>query len=113
MEKRIENNENCEIINNVNPEETEVLDCVSTEDDYTPSLGESIATFAVLVTTLAIPYVAGVVSADKVKNGIASLKEKHEENKMKRAERRRQLKERRANSKLIIVDDSDEESDED
>ena len=46
------------------------------EETYEPSLGESIATLAVLLVPLAVTYAAGVASGDRVKAGISKAKNK-------------------------------------
>lgn len=87
---------------NEEPESTELIDV--SDEDYTPSLGESIATLAVLVAPLAISYVAGVVSSDKVKNGITNIKIRMAEAAQKRAEK---LKEARSSKTIKVVYGSD------
>lgn len=93
---------------NEEPESTELIDV--SDEDYTPSLGESIATLAVLAAPLAGCYILGVLSGEKVKNGIANFKEKMAEAKQKRAEKIRQFKETRSSKIVEVVDDSEEEA---
>lgn len=59
----------------VNEEEVEVTDENVECEEYVPTLGESILTAAILAAPLAISYVVGVVSGDKVKAGARKLKD--------------------------------------
>ena len=90
---------------NEEPESTELIDV--SDEDYTPSLGESISTLAILAVPLAGCYILGVLSGDKVKNGIERIKIRMAEAAKKRAEK---LKEARSSKIVEIVDDSDEET---
>lgn len=96
MEERIENQE-FEIVDI--SEETEILDGVDEEcDGESASLIESIVTLAVLTTPLAISYVAGVLTSDKVKNGIANTKMKIAERSKRHKEKIAELREKRKNT---------------
>nr|DAE23857.1 MAG TPA: hypothetical protein [Siphoviridae sp. ct9lR64] len=104
----MDENKEQEVIDiNEEPESTELIDV--SDEDYTPSLGESIATLAVLIAPLAISYVAGVVSSDKVKNGIADIRTRIAETAQKRAEKIK-LKEARSSKIVKVVYGSDEET---
>lgn len=93
---------------NEEPESTELIDV--SDEDYTPSLGESIATLAVLAAQLAGCYILGVLSGDKVKNGIADIRIRMAEAAQKRAEKIKKLKEARSSKIVEVVDNSDEEA---
>lgn len=107
MDERIENQEIIE-----GSDEIEVLDDVYEEnEEESVSLIESIATVAVLMTPLAVSYVAGVVSSDKVKNGIVSIKTKFSERSEKRKAKMKEIKERRNQSDedvFEVIEDSED-----
>lgn len=110
MEERIENQE-FEIVDI--SEDTEILDDVNEEcDGESASLVESIATLAVLTAPLAISYVAGVLTSDKVKNGIANAKTRLAERSKKRKEKIAELREKRKNTdeedtEIIDIEEDD------
>ena len=59
----------------VNEEEVEVTDGTVECEEYVPTLGESLLTAAILAAPLAISYVVGVASGNKVKAGAKKLKD--------------------------------------
>lgn len=102
-------------INNVENQELEEVkneDCeivIGDEtEEYTPSVIESITTLAVLVAPLAVSYVAGVVTAEPVKNTVAQIKEKLRIRKEARKAKIEELKAKRARAKITEVDDEEE-----
>ena len=99
-------------INNV---ENQELDEVKNEDceivigdeseEYTPSVIESITTFAILAAPLAVSYVAGVVTSDPVKRKVAQVKEKWQ---IRKEARKAKLKAQRERAKIVEVADEEE-----
>ena len=102
-------------INNV---ENQELDEVKNEDceivigdeseEYTPSVIESITTFAILAAPLAVSYVAGVVTSDPVKRKVAQVKEKWQIRKEVRKAKIEELKAQRERAKIVEVTDEEE-----
>lgn len=102
-------------INNV---ENQELDEVKNEDceivigdeseEYTPSVIESITTFAILAAPLAVSYVAGVVTSDPVKRTVAQVKEKWQIRKEARKAKIEELKAKRERAKIVEVTDEEE-----
>lgn len=102
-------------INNV---ENQELDEVKNEDceivigdeseEYTPSVIESITTFAILAAPLAVSYVAGVVTSEPVKRTVAQVKEKWQIRKEARKAKIEELKAKRERSKIVEVTDEEE-----
>ena len=102
-------------INNV---ENQELDEVKNEDceivigdeseEYTPSVIESITTFAILAAPLAVSYVAGVVTSDPVKRTVAQVKEKWQIRKEARKAKIEELKAQRERAKIVDVTDEEE-----
>lgn len=102
-------------INNV---ENQELDEVKNEDceivigdeseEYTPSVIESITTFAILAAPLAVSYVAGVVTSDPVKRTVAKVKEKWQIRKEARKAKIEELKAQRERAKIVEVTDEEE-----
>ena len=102
-------------INNV---ENQELDEVKNEDceivigdeseEYTPSVIESITTFAILAAPLAVSYVAGVVTSDPVKRTVAKVKEKWQIRKEAHKAKIEELKAQRERAKIVEVTDEEE-----
>ena len=102
-------------INNV---ENQELDEVKNEDceivigdeseEYTPSVIESITTFAILAAPLAVSYIAGVVTADTVNRTVAQIKEKWQIRKEARKAKIEELKAQRERAKIVEVTDEEE-----
>ena len=102
-------------INNV---ENQELDEVKNEDceivigdeseEYTPSVIESITTFAILAAPLAVSYVAGVVTSDPVKRTVAQVKEKWQIRKEAPKAKIEELKAQRERAKIVEVTDEEE-----
>lgn len=102
-------------INNV---ENQELDEVKNEDceivigdeseEYTPSVIESITTFAILAAPIAVSYVAGVVTSDPVKRTVAQVKEKWQIRKEARKAKIEELKAKRERAKIVEVTDEEE-----
>lgn len=102
-------------INNV---ENQELDEVKNEDceivigdeseEYTPSVIESITTFAILAAPLAVSYVAGVVTSDPVKRTVAQVKEKWQIRKEARKAKIEELKAKRERAKIVEITDEEE-----
>jgi hypothetical protein len=100
--------ENEEIIED-DQNEFEVIDGDSEDEDYEPSLGETLVGIGIVALPLAAAYAIGVASGDTVKAGWANLKEKHEVNKQKRKAKFEAFKNAHKKPQLVEVVDSTED----
>lgn len=80
----------------------EVIELDAQNEEYEPSLGESIAALAILTTPLVVSYAIGVITSDGVKASISDLKTRFEMRKIRRKEKLQQIRETRKKNIIEI-----------